>query len=70
MGLLSATAGHFRYSPEPDDRLAAFKPALSLTGAQIKGWVLMDRGFESQGAVVLLDAAIGSDLDFASGRFI
>ncbi len=70
IGLLAATAGHFRYSPESGDLLPAFKTALDLTGAQIKGQLLMDRGFESQGAVVLAHAAIGGDLFCASGRFI
>jgi hypothetical protein len=70
IGLLSATAGHFRYSPEPNDYFPAFRTALDLTGAQIKGLVLMDRGFESQGAVVLIRVAIGGDLFCASGRFI
>ena len=76
IGLLSASAGHFRYLPEPGDYLAAFKPALvadfkpalDLNGAQIKGQVFMDRG-ESQGAVVLAHAAIGGDLACTSGRF-
>jgi hypothetical protein len=77
IGLLSASAGHFRYLPELGDYLAAFKPALladlkpalDLNGAQIKGQVFMDRG-ESQGAVMLAHAAIGGDLVCTSGRFI
>jgi hypothetical protein len=70
IGSLSATAGHFRYSPDPADYFPAYKTALNLTGAQIKGLVLMDRGFESQGGVSLLHAAIGGDLLCAFGRFI
>src|SRR5262249_36960615 len=62
--------GHFRYSPEPGDPFPDFKTALNLVEAQIKGLVLMDRGFESQGAVLLFHAAIGGDLICNSGRFI
>src|SRR5215469_2081076 len=53
IGLLTANAGHFRYSPEPGDRFAAINPALNLSQSQIKSGVNMDQG-ESQGAVVLL----------------
>src|SRR5262249_43848333 len=67
---LSSTGGHFRYSPEPGDPFPDFKTALNLVEAQIKGLVLMDRGFESQGAVLLFHAAIGGDLICNSGRFI
>src|SRR5262249_30329489 len=70
IGWLLATAGHFHYSPDPVDFAPVLRTALNLTGAQIKGWVLMDRGFESQGAVLLIHAAIGGDLLCTSGRFI
>jgi hypothetical protein len=70
IGLLSAGAGHFRYSPEPGDVVPAFKTALNLTDAQIKDTVQMEQGFESQGAVMLLHAVIGAGLSCISGRFI
>jgi hypothetical protein len=70
IGFLSANAGHFRYSPEPGDILPKYKTALDLTGAQIKGGGRMDRGFESQGAVVLVHTVTGGGLDLTSGRFI
>src|SRR5215472_5967910 len=35
IGFLSASAGHFRYSPEPGDIIPKYKTALDLTGAQI-----------------------------------
>jgi hypothetical protein len=70
IGQLSATAGHFRYSPEPGDVTPNVKIALNLNGAQIRGWVFIDRGFESQGAVSLYRAMIGTDVYCASGRFI
>jgi len=70
IGVLSASGGHFRYLPEAADRVPGFKTALNLGGAQIKGAVLMDRGFESQGAVWMGQAAIGGDLYCTSGRFI
>src|SRR5262249_29155746 len=64
------SAGHFRYSPEPYDYFPDFKTALNLTSARIKFGVLMDRGFESQGAVVLLHTVTEGGLYCASGRFI
>src|SRR5262249_2943679 len=70
IGFLSANAGHFRYSPEPGDNIPELKTALDLTGAQIKGGGRMDRGLESQGAVVLMHAVTGGGLDLTSGRFI
>jgi hypothetical protein len=70
IGVLSANAGHFRYAPEPGDLVPGYKAALDLSGAQIKGAVNMDRGFESQGAVSLLHAAMGGGLSLTSGRFI
>jgi len=70
IGWLSATAGHFRYSPEPGDLVPDWKTALNLTSARIKFGVLMDRGFESQGAVVLLHTVTEGGLFCISGRFI
>jgi hypothetical protein len=70
IGLLSATAGHFRYSPDPDDLFPNVKTALNLASSRIKFGVLMDRGFESQGAVVLLHTVTEGGLACISGRFI
>jgi len=52
--LLTATAGHFRCSPEPGDRYPEYKTALDLRGAKMRFGALMDSGFESQGAVLLI----------------
>jgi hypothetical protein len=70
IGLLLATGGHFRYSPEPADTMPTVKTALNLIDAKIKGRVLMDQGFESQGAVSLFHAVIGDGLVCTSSRFI
>jgi hypothetical protein len=70
VGLLSATAGHFRYSPELGDLLPDLKVALILNGAKLKFGALMDRGFESQGAVSSVHTVTESSLDLTSGRFI
>jgi hypothetical protein len=70
IGLLLATGGHFRYSPEPGDLYNEYKTALNLIDAKIKGRVLMDQGFQSQGAVMLAHAVIGDGLICTSGRFI
>lgn len=73
IGALSATDGHFKYLPETepvDYYHAPFRPALNLADAQIQGFVAMDRGFESRGAVVMDHARIGGELVCASARFM
>jgi hypothetical protein len=70
IGLFLATGGHFRYSPELADTMPTVKTALNLIDAKIKGRVLMDQGFESQGAVSLFHAVIGDGLVCTSSRFI
>jgi hypothetical protein len=69
IGRVTATAGHFRYSPTPEDALPLIKSAFDLSHAQIKN-ISMDAGFESRGAVLLLDANIGANLFCGAGRFI
>jgi hypothetical protein len=70
IGLLVATNGHFKNSPDPNDPYPGAEVAIDLTGAQIKSSALMDSGFESQGCVYMDDATIAGDLICISGRFI
>src|SRR5262249_61657552 len=46
IGLLTASAGHFRYLPEPGDRFPEYKTALDLTIANSKFRAALARGFE------------------------
>src|SRR5262249_15772802 len=70
IGSISATAGHFRYSPTPADLNPQLKSAINLSHARIKDNLNMNGGFESRGAVLLSYANIGGTLYCGTGRFI
>jgi hypothetical protein len=70
LGYFVATNGPFKGSPDPDDIVPGTNVALTLLEARITGSVWMDRGFESEGGVVLVAATVSGDLVCLSSRFI
>jgi hypothetical protein len=70
-GYVWMVGAHFHRSKvEPHAWGTPFKMALVLNNAEVKSDIVMTRGFESDGAVLIFAATLGGDVNCAGGHFL